>query len=304
MQERSDSGNKVIAIIGATGTLGGEVARRLIADGHRVAAVTRSPARAAALASLGADVRVGDLTDRGSLGNALRDVEAVFCAAHSLLGRGKYVSQKVDDAGHRALIDAAVAQRVNRFVYTSVLGALPGHPVPFWRTKFEIEEYLRASGLNHTVLRPAAFMETHAHELLGKAVLKGGTAVILGGGDRPVNFVAVRDVATFAVAALTNPAARQETIEIGGPDNLTRNQVAALYARLSGQPLRVRHVPLGMIRVLATLLRPLHPGVSGVMQAAVRFESIDQSFDPSETLRRFPVSLTSLEAFVRERVKR
>ena len=294
----------MIAIIGATGALGGEVARRLIAGGHRVAAVTRSPARAAALASLGADVRFGDLTDRGSLGSALRDAEVVFSAAHSLLGRGRYVSQSVDGAGHRALIDAAVAQRVSHFVYTSVLGALPDHPVPFWRTKFAIEEYLRASGLSHTILRPAAFMETHAHELLGKAVLNGGTAVILGAGERPVNFVAVRDVATFAVSALTNPAARQATIEIGGPENLSRNQVAALYARLLGQSLRVRHVPLGMVRVLSTLLRPLHPGISGVMQAAVQFESIDQSFDPSETLRRFPMGLTSLEAFVRERVKR
>ena len=294
----------MIAIVGATGALGGEVARRLIADGHRVAAVTRSPGKAAALASLGADVRVADLTDRGSLGSALRDATVVFSAAPSLLGRGRYVSRSVDGAGPRALIDAAVAQRVNHFVYTSVLGASPDHPVAFWRTKFEIEAYLRASGLSHTILRPAAFMETHAHELLGKAVLNGGTAVILGGGERPVNFVAVRDVATFAVAALTNPAARQATIEIGGPDNLTRNQVAALYARLSDQPLRVRHVPLGVLRVLATLLSPLHPGISGVMQAAVQFESIDQSFDPSETLRRFPVSLTSLEAFVRERVKR
>jgi NADH dehydrogenase len=179
----------VIAIIGATGALGSEVARRLLADGRRVAAVTRSPGKAAALASLGADVRVGDLTDRGSLDGALRNAEAVFSAAHSLLGRGRHVSQNVDDAGHRALIDAAVAQRVHHFVYTSVLGASPDHPVAFWRTKFAIEEYLKASGLSHTVLRPAAFMETHAYELLGKAVLKGRTAVILGGGDRPMNFV-------------------------------------------------------------------------------------------------------------------
>ena len=290
----------MIAIVGATGALGGQVARRLIAQGHSVAAITRSADKAAALASLGADVRVADLTDHASLSNAVRGASAVFAAAHSILGTGRYASTQVDGTGHRALIDAAKAQRVEHFVYTSVLGARPSHPVAFWRTKFEIEEYLKASGLTYTILRPAAFMETHAHELLGKAVMSGRTAVILGRGDRPVNFVAVRDVATFALVALTDPSARGVTIEIGGPDNPTRNQVAELYARVSGQPLKVRHLPAGVLGFLGTVIGLVHAGIGGVMHAGAAFESIDQSFDPSETLRRFPTTLTPLETFVRE----
>ena len=292
----------MIAIVGATGALGGEVARRLLATGHEVVAATRSPARAASLRTSGADVRVVDLTDRASLRTAVRGASAVFVAAHSLLGRGRYSSSAVDDAGHRALIDAAVAERVGHVVYTSVLGASADHPAAFWRTKYAVERHLERSGLDHTILRPAAFMETHAHELLGKAILSGKTAVILGRGEQPMNFVAVRDVASFAVVALTDPAARNTTIEIGGPDNPTRNQVAEVYARLSAQPLRVRHVPLGALRVLSAILGPIHPGVSGVMRAAIAFESIDQTFDPSETLRRIPMPLTPLETFVRERV--
>ena len=128
-----------IAIVGATGMLGGEVTRRLVASGHHVVAITRSAQRAAPLAALGVDVRVADLTDRASLEAALVGVTAVFAAAHSLLGRGRYSSSMVDGSGHRALIDVARARGVARFVYTSVLGALPGHPAPFWRTKFEVE---------------------------------------------------------------------------------------------------------------------------------------------------------------------
>lgn len=143
-------------------------------------------------------------------------------------------------------------------------------------------------------------MELHAHEFIGKSVLKGGTAVILGRGERPLNFVSVRDVATFATMAITTPGLSDTTIEIGGPDNSCRNDVAALYARLSGRPLRVRHIPIGAIRVLGSLIGALHPGVGGVMHASVVFEEIDQSFDPSETLRRFPMTLTSMETFVRE----
>jgi uncharacterized protein YbjT (DUF2867 family) len=147
-------------------------------------------------------------------------------------------------------------------------------------------------------------MDLHAHELIGKSVLKGGTVMILGRGERPMNFVSVRDVATFATMAITTPEIRDTTIEIGGPDNLSRNDVAALYARLSGRPLRIRHLPIAAVRVLGALIGALHPGVGGVMHSTVVFEAIDQSFDPSVTLRRFPVSLTSIETFVRERVDR
>ena len=292
----------MIAIVGATGALGGEVTRRLLADGLPVVAVTRAASRAADLAARGAEVRVADLTDHGSLANGVRGAEVVFVAAHALLGRGRNVSARVDDAGHRALIDAARAAGVTQFVYTSVQGASPTHPVDFWRTKFGIEEHLKASGLGHTILRPTAFMETHAHELLGKAILAGKSAIIFGRGDRPVNFVAVRDVATLAVTALTNASARGGTIEVGGPENLTRLEVAALYARLSGRPLAVRHVSAGALRFLSAVVRPLHPGISSVMRMGVEFETIDQSFDCAETLRRFPMPLTSMETFVRERV--
>lgn len=292
-----------IAIVGATGMLGNEVARRLAAAGHRVRAITRSPERAAPLAANGIEVRIADLTDRASIDAALDGATTVFAAAHNLLGRGKHRSSNVDDRGHRTLIDAAAAHGVDRFVYTSVLGAFNGHPAPFWHTKAAIEEYLMASGLTHVILRPAAFMELHAHEFIGKSILKGGTAVILGRGDRPLNFVSVRDVATFATMAIIKADIRDTTIEIGGPDNISRNDVAALYARLSGRPLKIRHIPLGAVRVLGSLIGAVHPGVGGVMHASVVFEDIDQSFDPTETLRRYPMSLTSMENFVRERLR-
>jgi uncharacterized protein YbjT (DUF2867 family) len=292
----------VVAVVGATGMLGRQVTRQLLVDGSRVVAVTRDRQRAADAASLGVEIRVADLTDPASLAAACRGSDVVVAAAHAMLGRGRYRSSRVDDAGHRALIDAAKAADVRHFVYTSVLGASPEHPVDFWRTKYAVEQHLKASGLSWTILRPAAFMELHAHELIGKNILAGGTATILGRGDRPINFVAVRDVARMAVRAATDPALRERIVEVGGPDNLTQNEVAALYGRLCGRQPKVRHVPPGALRMLAILLRPFHAGVARVMRASAVMASIDQTFEPAAAPHEYSTRLTRLEELAAESV--
>ena len=289
----------MIAVVGATGRMGRELVTQLRAQGSAVAAVTRSPHNASDLATLGAEVRAADLTDAGSVARALEGVTAVVSAVHAILGRGGNRSEQVDDAGHRTLIDAARNAGVEHFVYTSALGASPSHPVDFWRTKHRIEEYLKASGVAYTILRPGAFMEMHAHELIGKGVLANGSATILGGGTGRVNFVAVRDVAAVAVQALRDPAARGDTIEIGGPENLTQDEVATLYARLAGRPLKVRHVPSAALRVLGAIAKPLHPGIARVMLASAATDGMHDAFVPTATHARYALPLTTLEEFAR-----
>jgi uncharacterized protein YbjT (DUF2867 family) len=95
-------------------------------------------------------------------------VNALFAAAQSLLGRGRYRSAFVDDAGHRALIDAAVAEGVGQLVYTSVLGASADHPTAFWRTKFAIERHLEASGLLRRFPLPPTSLEAFVRERVGR----------------------------------------------------------------------------------------------------------------------------------------
>jgi uncharacterized protein YbjT (DUF2867 family) len=289
-------------IVGAAGTLGRETTRQLLDAGYRVRALVRDVAKVADLEQRGAEVVQGDLVDPPSLARACQGVKAVLAAAHSMLGKGVYRLEQVDDLGHRALIDAAKAARVNHFVYTSVIRAAPDHPIDFWRTKYKIEQYLKASGLSYAILRPTASMDQQAHEYLGKSILQSGKATILGRGNNPTNFVAARDVARFAVMALTDKHARGKTIEIGGLENLTKNQIAELYGRLSGRASKLRHLPIGIVRVVAAVLKPIHPGVSRMMHVSDMMDTTNQTFDPSGTLREFPVTLTRLEDFVHERV--
>jgi uncharacterized protein YbjT (DUF2867 family) len=285
----------VILVVGATGTLGNLVTGALIAKGHSVRALTRNPSKATELAALGAEVVRGDLRDVESLASATRDVRTVVSAAHSMLGRGADSSEAVDDAGQRALIDAAKNAGVEHFIFTSVRGASLDHPVDFWRTKHRVERYLMNSGLAWTIVRPTAFIEMHAYELIGKAVLTGRRVVLFGPGTNARNFVAAKDVAALIVFAIEDETMRGQVIEIGGPENLSGKQVVETFEKIGGRKAKVTHLPLGIVRLLSRAFRPLHPGVSRVMTAGVVSETTDQTFDPTKFPARYPITPTALE---------
>ncbi|MBX3636243.1 MAG: SDR family oxidoreductase [Rubrivivax sp.] len=293
-----------VLVVGATGALGRPVVRLLRERGVPVRALCRHPEQAADLAALGAEVVAGDLTDAASLQRACAGVQRVLAAAHGLLGRGRWRSEAVDDAGHRALFAAAKAAGVERLVYTSAYGAAPDHPIDFFRTKHAVEQALAASGLPHVVLRPTAFMEQHVHLFNGKGLLDKGKAQLIGPGSKPRNFVAAGDVAQFAVRALLDDPPPFAVLEIGGHGQHSNTQVAELYAREAGIPARISRLPAGAARAIAALAAPLHPGMARVLRlSALPDDAYSERFDGAAALeQRHGIQLTRLEQFVRERV--
>ena len=292
----------MILIVGVTGVLGRETARQLLKAGYQVRGVTRTPDNAADLKALGAEIVQGDLIDKASLERACQGVEAVLICAHQLMGTGKYNSEAVDDVGHRALIDAAKATGVKHFVYTSAQNVSPNHPTDFYRSKAKVEAYLKASGLSYSILRPPALMEWHVHNLLGASILTTGKTTIYGAGNNPANYMAGKDAAHIAVIALTDPRMKGCTIEMGGPDNVTKNQIANMYSRFSGKKAKVSRVPVGMMKVMAPIMRPIQPVLSRLMTLSVWTDTTDQTFDPTSFLQEFPMTLTPVEDFIREQV--
>jgi len=292
----------MILIVGVTGVLGRETARLLLASGYKVRGLTRFPENAADIKKLGGEIIQGDLIDHKSLEWACEGMDAVMASAHQLLGTGKYKSEAVDDEGHRTLIDSAKAAGVRHFVYLSAQGASKDHPTDFYRTKFKVENYLKSSGLGYTILRPPSFMEWHVHNLLGAGIIANGKATIYGAGNNPINFISAKNVAQIAVTALTNPSLKGRTLEIGGPDNVTRNQIADLYSRFAGIQPKITNVPTGMMKVMGPILRPVQPVLSRLMSFSVWSDTTDQKFDPSAMLREFPLDLIHVEDFIRIQV--
>ena len=292
----------MILIVGGTSTLGMRVARLLRDKGRSVRIMTRTPASEAteALKKLGAEVIVGDLRDPQSLAAACKGVSAVVAAAHAFPGTGTNNPLTVDDAGNRSLIAQAKSAGVGHFVYVSILGARADHPVDFFRIKFGIEEELRRSGFSHTIVRASAFMEFWA-AIVGEPLLKSGKTTIFGAGTNPVSFVSADDVAAYVLIALEDPRARNRVLEVCGPESYAMNQVAEIFETVSGRRGARKHVPLWLMRTMSKLIKPLNPPLSRMMSTGVYMDTANQQFDTSATRKDFPLPLTRLEDYVRQR---
>ncbi len=292
----------MILVVGATGTLGRDVVARLLESGQRVRALTRRAWPADGVRHSQLETVLGDLTDRATIVSACKGIDALLAGAHALMGTGRNSSRAVDEHGHRTLIDVAKQSGVKHVVYVSARGAALQHPVDFFRTKAHIEQDLQASGLSYSILRPSAFMESHVHQFLGQPLLERGAATIFGDGRNAINYVSARDVAAVAVMALNDPAPANEVIEIGGPSNLSRRDVADLYQRLSGREAKVRCVPTAVLRAMHPVVRPFNPVLARLLAMSIWLESTDQTFDARAPSSRYTVTPTPIEDFVRGQI--
>ena len=245
------------------------------------------------LIEAGAQPVHGDLRDRASLDAALKDIDTVISTANSAMRGGEDNPESVDLEGNQNLIEAARDAGVEHFVFVSLLGADPDHPVPFMRGKGQSESALRESGMVYTILAPTAFMEFWPAMVVGMPALQGRPVVLVGEGRRRHSFVSNRDVAAFVLAALENPAARNEHLAIGGPEPLTWLDVVATYGRVLDRSIPVEFVAMG---------EPV-PGLPDPMpEMMAGMETYDTALEMEETSRTFGVPLTTLETFVREQV--
>ena len=288
-----------ILIVGGTGMLGRELVRQLLHSGKEIHVMTRNVEKCGDLRQSGVHIIGGDLIDKSSLLNACKGMDVVVASAHSVLGRGRYDSTKVDDQGHMDLIDAAKQTGVKYFIYTSGIGARTDSPIDFWRTKARIENYLKATGMEYNIIRASAFMERHVREFIGKPIMEKGKVFLFGSGEAPGNFVSVRDVASVMKFCLDHSDVRNKTLEIGGLDNLSRKEIVEMYAAYTGKEIKVAHVPRGVLKVMSALIKPFHPGISRIMFVGQYLDTMDESFDVRPLLETIPLKITRMEDFIR-----
>jgi NADH dehydrogenase len=260
----------MILVAGGTGRLGSLVVSRLAAQGLAVRVLTRDRARAERLVGVATEIVEGDVRDRPSIERAVEGSRTVVSAVHGFAGPGRVTPASVDRDGNANLVAAAEAVGAD-MVLVSVVGASPDNPMELFRAKYDAEQHLRASRVPWTIVRATAFVELWA-EIMSKRI-------VFGKGDNPINFVSAADVAAVVERAVVDTRLREMVLEVGGPQNMTFNQLASLLQKVRGGPAKVRHVPRWLLRTMAPVTRQA--------RAAVTMDTVDMTFDAHAAHRAF-----------------
>jgi uncharacterized protein YbjT (DUF2867 family) len=287
----------MILVAGATGVLGSEIVRLLLAQGEPVRALVRTtsdPAKVARLESDGVGIARGDLKDPASLDAACRGVHAVISTVSIILTAQAGDSfADTDEAGTRNLIEAARRAGVGHFTYLSFdHERTPESPLA--HAKREVEAHLRYSGLTYTILRPGLFMESWLGPMLF-ADPTSATAKVYGTGETKLNYVAVADVAEMAVRSLTSAAAKNVVINFGGPEALTQREAVRLFEEVFGKPFEVSEIPEAALEAQWSGAQdPFQKTFASLMLGVARGMGNEQRHPPSELLPR----MTSVRDYV------
>ena len=287
-----------IMVAGATGLLGNEICRLLRAKHLSVKALVRTtsdPVKTEQLTNLGVQLFQGDLRKKETLDLALQSVKTVITSVSSMpfsYKPGENDIQSVDEDGIINLINASKTAGVNHFIYTSFSKNLD-MDFPLRNAKRKVERHLQNSGLTYTILRPGCFMELWLSAAVGFDALNGKVTTC-GTGANPVAYISVKDVAKFAVESISNPAAKNAVLELGGPQNLSQLDAVKIFEEVLNKKIEVGQIPVDELQSqLDGAEDPMQKSFSGLMLCLSNGDRIEMK----EILDKFPVKLTSVKDF-------
>lgn len=250
-----------VLVAGGTGAVGREVVRELAARGHSVRVLSR---RAVAIA--GCEAVQGDVLRPETLVGACDGADVVVSAVGGSLDIGKIRDRigydAVDHVGNRALLAEAERSGARRFVYVSVFSTPETVALEYVAAHLRFEEALRASTLEQGVVRPTGVFLFLLDAL---RMARKGRAVVLGDGSARTNPVHEADVAA-AVADAVESGERVVETDIGGPDVLTRREIAEAAFRAAGREPRITAEPPGALRAAAGVFLPFNPRLSALLR--------------------------------------
>lgn len=291
----------MVLVVGSTGLVGSSVVQHLIARGAHIRALVRrgsEPGKRDVLAARGVDIIEGDLKDAASLRRACAGAETVVSTASATISRGAGDSiETVDRDGQLNLVQAAREAGVRHFIYLSFTGNVDD-PFPLRDAKRAVEERMRTSGMDYTIVRPSFFMEVWLSPHAGFDPV-GGKVRIYGSGDARISMISAADVAAYVAGCVGNPRVRNQTIELGGPEAVSYNDVVASFERALGRPIERERVPETALEAqLASATDPLQKTLAGLALGVARGDVIDSG----PALEKVPIALTPVSAYVQRAV--
>jgi uncharacterized protein YbjT (DUF2867 family) len=288
-----------VLVAGATGSLGNEICRQLSEINIPVKAMVRTnsdPVKIEQLTNMGVQVIHGDLRDKEIMNRVVQGVTTVISTVSSMpfsYKPGENDIQSVDEDGMINLIDVSQKLGVDHFIYTSFSKNLD-LDFPLCNAKRKVEKHLQNSGMTYTILRPGCFMELWLSAAVGFDAMNGKVNTC-GTGENPLAYISFKDVARFAVESISNPSAKNEILELGGPQNLSQLEAVKIFEEAFDKKIDVSQIPFEALQAqLDGAEDPMQKSFSGLMLCVANGDCIDMK----EVLGKFPVKLTTMKDYV------
>jgi NADH dehydrogenase len=290
-----------VLVTGGTGFIGPYVVHALRAQDTPVRALVRKPSRASRLAAWGAELAPGDVTDPTSLRAACEGVDTVVHLVAIIKGAPEDF-ERVMAQGTRNVVAAAQNAGVRRFVLASALGLdeRSKDAVPYFAAKWEMEKAVRESGLDHVIFRPSFVFGRDGGVLPTFVRLARFAPVtpIVGSGKQRLQPIWVEDLAAYYARAIDEPAATNQTFELGGPDPVSWNEFWERLKKVLGVRRPSVHVPVSLMRTQATVTERL-PGAPVTRDQLTMLELGDNVVTDPSAVEVFKLPLASLDEQLR-----
>jgi uncharacterized protein YbjT (DUF2867 family) len=280
---------QTVLVIGATGTVGGPVARQLLADDYHVRLLVRDVERAQT--QLGSDFEyiAGRVEESEAVKQALAGCSGVHISLQA--GSNPEEIERVEYQGTIRIMELAARQKGMHLTYVSgmFVGGQFSHGVLADQAKGRVEQAIQDSGISFTIFRPTYFMDNLPKHLQGKR------AMVLGKQPHPLHLVAASDFGRMVSQAFQVPEAANKIFSIQGPEALTLVDALRLYCSMLEPEKQVMTIPLWVMSILDTLF--LGKQMRRTVQMMQVLQRSGEFGDPSEANRLLGAPTTTLRAW-------
>jgi uncharacterized protein YbjT (DUF2867 family) len=297
----------VILVTGATGFVGPRIVHALREREQPVRSLVRRPSErsAATLASWGSELVEGEMRDAASLRRAVDGAEVVVHLVSIRQGSDEDF-YRVMEQGTRDLVAAAKDAGIRRFVLMSALGTSEETKglVPYYRSKWEMEQAILGSGIEHVIFRPSFVFARDGGILptFRKLARVAPVTPIIGSGRQRIQPIWVEDVAAYFAAGVDKPEAANRTFELGGPDAVTWNEFWQRLKSALGQRRPSMHVPMPLMRLNALVTERLPGNIPLTRDLLTMLEHGDNVTTNDDAVQTFGLPLVALDEQLRRAV--
>ena len=240
-----------LLIVGGTGTLGRQIVLQALTKGYPVRCLVRNFRKANFLKEWGAELIYGDLSIPETIPPCFQGITAVIDASTSRPSDLDIV-KTVDWDGKLALIEAAKAAKVKRFIFCSTLNLEQFSTIPLMKMKQGIEVKLKESGIPYTIFRLTGFyqglIEQYAIPILEDL------PIWITNENTCVSYMDTQDIAKFCLRTLQLPKTENQIFFLGGPKGWVSSEIIKLCEQLAGQSAKVKKIPVLVLKLSSEFL--------------------------------------------------